>query len=70
MTQAKSSVIVNVAGNLCSRFKVKRVRHTRIVDIAREAGVSAMTVSRALRGMEGVSDAKRAEILALAKERN
>jgi LacI family gluconate utilization system Gnt-I transcriptional repressor len=39
------------------------------VDLAREAGVSAMTVSRALRGIDGVSDAKRAEILALAKER-
>lgn len=49
---------------------MKRSHHTRIVDLAREAGVSAMTVSRALRGIEGVSDAKRAEILALAKARN
>lgn len=70
MTQKKSSVTVNVAEIFCCRFNVKRTRHTRIVDIAREAGVSAMTVSRALRGIEGVSDAKRAEILALAKERN
>jgi LacI family gluconate utilization system Gnt-I transcriptional repressor len=49
---------------------MKRSHHTRIVDLAREAGVSAMTVSRALRGIEGVSEAKRAEILALAKQRN
>jgi LacI family transcriptional regulator, gluconate utilization system Gnt-I transcriptional repressor len=53
-----------------SEIGMRRSRHTRIVDLAREAGVSAMTVSRALRGIEGVSDAKRAEILALAKQRN
>ena len=39
----------------------------KIADIAAAAGVSAMTVSRAMRGIEGVSPAKRDEILRLAK---
>lgn len=42
---------------------------TKIEDIALEAGVSIMTVSRAIRGVEGVSDRKRQEILRLAKRR-
>ncbi|MFN3824965.1 MAG: LacI family DNA-binding transcriptional regulator [Pseudorhodobacter sp.] len=42
----------------------------RIEDVAAAAGVSAMTVSRALRGMEGVSEARRAEILRLATAMN
>jgi LacI family gluconate utilization system Gnt-I transcriptional repressor len=49
---------------------MKRQRQTRITDIAAAAGVSAMTVSRALRGIEGVSEAKRAEIVSLAKRLN
>jgi LacI family transcriptional regulator, gluconate utilization system Gnt-I transcriptional repressor len=49
---------------------MKRPRQIRITDLASKAGVSAMTVSRALRGVEGVSDAKRAEILSLAKRLN
>lgn len=40
----------------------------RLEDIARSAGVSTMTVSRALRGIEGVSEAKRTEIEAIAKQ--
>ncbi|MEL6744373.1 MAG: LacI family DNA-binding transcriptional regulator, partial [Pseudomonadota bacterium] len=40
----------------------------KIADVARAAGVSIMTVSRALRGVEGVSMAKRDEIIALARE--
>lgn len=39
----------------------------KIEDVATEAGVSIMTVSRALRGVEGVSDAKRTEIISTAK---
>lgn len=39
----------------------------KIADIAAAAGVSAMTVSRAMRGIEGVSQSKRDEILRLAK---
>lgn len=39
----------------------------KIDDVAREAGVSIMTVSRALRGVEGVSEAKRAEIFEIAE---
>lgn len=38
-----------------------------IKDIGRAVGVSMMTVSRALRGVEGVSPAKRAEILRAAE---
>ncbi len=49
---------------------MKRARATRIVDLAAAAGVSAMTISRALRGIDGVSEEKRAEILALAKQLN
>ncbi len=49
---------------------MKRPRHTRLSDLAARTGVSAMTVSRALRGVEGVSEAKRAQILTLAKEMN
>lgn len=49
---------------------MKRSTNTRIVDLARVAGVSAMTVSRALRGIDGVSEGRRAEILALAKQLN
>lgn len=49
---------------------MKRTRGVRIQDIATACGVSAMTVSRALRGMEGVSEPKRAEILGCAKRMN
>lgn len=38
-----------------------------IREVAQAAGVSIMTISRAMRGVEGVSQAKRAEILQLAK---
>lgn len=41
-------------------------RKARIEDVAAEAGVSIMTVSRAMRGVEGVSAAKRSEILRIA----
>ncbi|KAJ54618.1 hypothetical protein ACMU_15990 [Actibacterium mucosum KCTC 23349] len=39
-------------------------------EVAAAAGVSMMTVSRAIRGIEGVSDKKRAEILRVAKRLN
>lgn len=42
----------------------------RIADVAAAAGVSAMTASRALRGVEGVGPAKRAEIERLAARMN
>lgn len=45
-------------------------KSTNIKDIALKCGVSAMTVSRALRGTEGVSEVKRQEILATAEELN
>lgn len=38
----------------------------KIEDVARAAGVSIMTVSRAMRGVEGVSNAKRREIMRIA----
>lgn len=40
---------------------------TKIEDIAVAAGVSIMTVSRALRGVEGVSEQRRQEIIELAR---
>lgn len=39
----------------------------KIEDVAREAKVSIMSVSRAMRGVEGLSASKRAEILRIAK---
>lgn len=49
------------------KLSTKRsVRKTRIEDVAAEAGVSIMTVSRAMRGVEGVSAVKRSEILRIA----
>lgn len=57
-----------------SRRKAAPKRSTKapakIEDVARHAGVSIMTVSRAMRGVEGVSAKKRAEILRLAKRLN
>ena len=41
---------------------------TRIEDVADVVGVSTMTVSRALRGVEGVSEARRREIVRVARE--
>lgn len=40
----------------------------KIADVAEAAGVSIMSVSRALRGIEGVSEATRARILAAAED--
>ncbi len=45
-------------------------KRVRIEDVARAAGVSIMTVSRALRGVEGVSEARRSEIIRLAQKMN
>lgn len=42
-------------------------KSVKIDDVARAANVSIMTVSRALRGVEGVSEAKRAEIFEIAE---
>lgn len=39
---------------------------SRIEDVAKAAGVSIMTISRAMRGVEGVSQKKREEILRIA----
>lgn len=43
-------------------------RRTRIVDVAREAGVSAQTVSNVLNGRPGFSDATRARVLAAVED--
>jgi LacI family transcriptional regulator len=44
------------------------IRASRLADVARAAGVSQMTVSRALRGLPGVSESRREEIQRLAQE--
>lgn len=49
---------------------VRRKGECRIEDIARMAGVSTMSVSRALRGVEGVSEATRAKIQRIAELMN
>lgn len=43
-------------------------RNTSLQDVADKANVSTMSVSRALRGAEGVSEAKRIEIQRIAKQ--
>jgi LacI family transcriptional regulator, gluconate utilization system Gnt-I transcriptional repressor len=48
-------------------FKSVLPQRPNINDVARATGVSIMTVSRAIRGIEGVSPAKRAEIMSVAK---
>jgi len=50
--------------------KHRRGRAIILRDIADSLSVSMMTVSRALRGLEGVSPARRSEIVALAKRLN
>ncbi len=47
--------------------KAKLDSRAKIEDVAREAGVSIMSVSRAMRGVEGLSLKKRTEILKIAK---
>ncbi|MGC3938620.1 LacI family DNA-binding transcriptional regulator [Roseobacter sp. EG26] len=46
----------------------RRGKLTKIEDVAAKANVSIMSVSRAIRGVEGVSEKKRAEILKIARE--
>lgn len=48
--------------------KIKSGKRANLVDVAKAANVSVMTVSRAVRGIDGVSVKKRAEILKIAKK--
>ncbi|MEM9550497.1 MAG: LacI family DNA-binding transcriptional regulator [Pseudomonadota bacterium] len=48
----------------------RAAQRTGLKDVAKAANVSLMTVSRAMRGVEGVSSQKRAEILRIAKRLN
>lgn len=50
------------------RLMRARSKTTRIEDVAAKANVSIMSVSRALRGVEGVSEKKRLEILKIARQ--
>ncbi|MGB3405907.1 MAG: LacI family DNA-binding transcriptional regulator [Jannaschia sp.] len=50
--------------------RTRQAGQTSIHDIATAAGVSVMTVSRSMRGVEGVSDAVRARVLKLARDLN
>lgn len=47
--------------------KKSEIKKVGIDDVAAAAGVSIMTVSRALRGIEGVSEKRRAEIVDIAR---
>ena len=47
----------------------KSVKNVRLCDIAEEIGVTANTVSKAIRGKGGISEEKRKQILELVKER-
>ncbi|MEM9582839.1 MAG: LacI family DNA-binding transcriptional regulator [Pseudomonadota bacterium] len=47
---------------------MRRKKSAKIEDVAEKASVSIMTVSRALRGVEGVSEKKRTEILKIARQ--
>ena len=51
-------------------MKSKQEKRTRLKELAAATGVSMMTVSRAIRGVDGVSAEKRAEILRLAQRLN
>jgi LacI family gluconate utilization system Gnt-I transcriptional repressor len=62
--EAENSVSANVETGMADKRKHERAR---LEDIAREAAVSTMTVSRALRGLEGVSTEKRNEIIVIAR---
>lgn len=46
--------------------KQRQTKTVKIEDVAATAGVSIMTVSRAMRGVEGVSEAKRLQIMEIA----
>ncbi|WP_371155308.1 LacI family DNA-binding transcriptional regulator [Jannaschia sp. 2305UL9-9] len=50
--------------------RTRSVNRTSIQDVAAAGGVSLMTVSRSLRGVDGVSEATRSRIVALAAEMN
>lgn len=50
-------------------MRTKSVKNVRLCDIAKEIGVTANTVSKAIRGKGGISDEKRKQILELVKER-
>lgn len=54
------------AGNVDATEQKARV--AKIEDVAKEAGVSIMSVSRVMRGVEGVSAAKRTEIRRIARK--
>ena len=49
---------------------MRRSKRSEIYAVAEAAGVSVMTVSRAMRGVDGVSQAKRREILEIARRLN
>ena len=50
-------------------MRKKSVKNVRLRDIAEEIGVTANTVSKAIRGKGGISEEKRKQILELVKER-
>jgi len=67
-SKVSAKVSANLYYNQIQEFDKMKKRRVTVEDVARAAGVSLMTVSRAINGREGLGEETRARILALAQE--